>query len=323
MNTRRATLLAAAASLLAAGGSRAQGFPARPVRLVVPLAPGGATDIAARVLAERIAPHLGQAMVVENRGGAGGTLGSQAVATAVADGHTLLMGTVGTLAVSPSMYRRLPYDSDRDLVPVSRVAVGNFALVAAPAFPAASFQDFLRLARSRQGELNYGSAGNGSMLHLGMELMNRAAGLEIKHIPYKSSGQLVTAIVGGEVQVGLPDVPSVLQLVRAGRLKVLAVAGSARDPLLPEVPTIAEAGLPGFDVASWLGVMAPARTPPALVEQLNAAIVKTMGDPAVATKLGELGMRAVTSTPGEFREFLARERAKWDAVVKAAGVVAD
>jgi tripartite-type tricarboxylate transporter receptor subunit TctC len=323
MNTSRRTLLAAAAALAASGSPWAQGFPARPVRLVVPLAPGGATDIAARVLAERIGAHLGQPMIVENRGGAGGTVGSQAVATAAPDGHTLLMGTVGTLAVSPSMYRRLPYDSDRDLVPVSRVAVGNFALVATPALPAATVQDFLRLARSRPGELNYGSAGNGSMLHLGMELLNRAAGIEVKHIPYKSSGQLVTALAGGEFQVGLPDVPSVLQLARAGRLKVLAVAGSARDPLLPEVPTLVESGLAGVEVASWLGVMAPARTPAAVIDQLNAAIVKTMGDPAVATRLAELGMRAITSSPAEFREFLARERPKWDAVVKAAGVVAD
>lgn len=323
MNIRRRDLLVAAVGTSLYGGSWAQSFPSKPVKLVVPLAPGGATDIAARVLAERIAANLGQPMVVENRAGAGGTVGSQAVAAAPADGYTLLMGTIGTLAVSPSMYRRLPYDSDRDLTPVSRVAVGNFALVATLGLPASTIQDFLRLARARPGELNYGSAGNGSMLHLGMELLNRAAGIDVKHIPYKSSGQLVTALASGEVQVGLPDVPSVLQLARAARIKVLAVAGASRDPLLPDVPTIAESGLPGVEVSSWLGVMAPARTPSAVVDQINAAIVKTMADPAVASRLAELGMRAGTSSPAEFREFLARERPKWDAVIKATGVVAE
>jgi len=323
MHLTRRTLLAASIAAAATTKVAAQAFPARPIKLVVPLAPGGATDLVARVLAERIASRLGVSMVVDNRGGAGGTVGSHAVATSAADGYTLLMGTVGTLAVSPSMYRKLPYDSDRDLVPVARVAVGNFAFAVHPSLQAATFADFLRLARARPGALNYGSAGNGSMPHLGMELLNRAAGIQTAHIPYKSSGQLVTALIAGEVQLGLPDVPSVLQQVRAGKLRVLAVAGSTRDPQMPDMPTLAEAGLSGAEVASWLGVMAPARTPTAIIDQLNDAIVKTMGDPAVAARLAELGMRAVTSSPSEFRDFLARERTQWDAIVKAAGVVAD
>lgn len=323
MNLTRRTMLAASVAAAASTKVSAQAFPARPIKLVVPLAPGGATDLVARVLAERVASRLGQPMVVDNRGGAGGTVGSHAVVTAPADGYTLLMGTVGTLAVSPSMYRKLPYDSDRDLVPVARVAVGNFALTVHPSLAAATFNDFLRLAKARPGSLNYGSAGNGSMLHLGMELLNKAAGVQTTHIPYKSSGQLVTALLAGEVQLGLPDVPAVLQHARAGKLRVLAVAGSARDPQLPDVPTFAEAGLAGAEVSSWLGVMAPSRTPAAIIDQLNDAIVKTMSDPAVAAKLAELGMRAVTSSPSEFRDFLSRERIQWDAIIKAAGVVAD
>jgi tripartite-type tricarboxylate transporter receptor subunit TctC len=262
-------------------------------------------------------------MVVDNRAGAGGTVGSHLAAMAVPDGYTLLMGTVGTLGVSPSMYRKLPYDSDRDLVPVARVAVGNFAVAVHPAQPAQTLAEFMRLAKARPRELNYGSAGSGSMPHLGMELISRAAGIELAHIPYKSSGQLVMALLSREVQVGLPDVPAVLQHVKAGRLRVLAVAGQARDPQLPDVPTLAEAGLNQVEVSSWLGVMAPARVPAALIDLLNATIVKTMSEPMVASRLAEMGMRAVTSTPAEFREFLVRERAQWDAVVKTSGVTVD
>lgn len=323
MNPLRRSLMLAGLAAACMRGAYAQSFPARPIKLIVPLAPGGATDLVARVMAERLGARLGQPVVVDNRGGAGGTVGSQVAAQSAPDGYTLLMGTIGTLAVSPSMYRKLPYDSDRDLLPVARVAVGNFALVVHPSTPAQSLAEFIRLAKARPREFNYGSAGSGSMPHLGMELISRVAGMELTHIPYKSSGQLVAALIGKEVQAGLPDMPSVLQHVRAGKLRVLAVAGPTRDPQLPDVPTLAEAGVAQAEVTSWLGVMAPARLPAALIDQLNDAIVKTMSEPAMATRLAELGMRAVTSTPGEFREFLVRERAQWDTVVKASGVVVD
>lgn len=312
-----------AAAALCSLGARAQSFPSRPVRLVVPLAPGGATDIVARILAEKAGSLLGQPMVVDNRPGAGGTVGSAQVANATPDGHTLLMGTVGTLAVSPGMYRNLAYDTERDLAPVALVSAGNFALAASTSLPSASVQDFLRQARTRPGELNYGSAGNASMPHLGMELLSAAAGIRLTHVPYKSSGQLVGALMAGEVQAGLPDVPAVLQQFRAGRVRILAVAGQARDPLLPEVPTLAESGVAGFDIGSWLGVMAPARAPAPVIAQLNDAIVKALQSAEVISRLKDLGMRPIASTPADFRAFLQRERVKWESVVRASGVTVE
>jgi tripartite-type tricarboxylate transporter receptor subunit TctC len=321
LDARRRLMLAAAA--LCSLGARAQSFPSRPVRLVVPLAPGGATDIVARILAEKAGSLLGQPMVVDNRPGAGGTVGSALVANATPDGHTLLMGTVGTLAVSPGMYRNLAYDTERDLAPVALVSAGNFALAASTSLPSASVQDFLRQARTRPGELNYGSAGNASMPHLGMELLSAAAGIRLTHVPYKSSGQLVAALMAGEVQAGLPDVPAVLQQFRAGRVRILAVAGQARDPLLPEVPTLAESGVAGFDIGSWLGVMAPARAPAPVIAQLNDAIVKALQSAEVISRLKDLGMRPIASTPADFRAFLQRERVKWESVVRASGVTVE
>jgi tripartite-type tricarboxylate transporter receptor subunit TctC len=301
--------------------AQAQEFPSRPLKLIAPLAPGGATDLAARLLAERAGKYLGQPMVVENRPGAGGTVGSAMVVQAPADGHTLLMGTIGTLAISPAMYRKMPYDTDKDLLPVALVAGGQFALVVHPSFPAADFKAFLAHVRANPAALNYGSAGNGSTLHLGMELLASMAGLKITHVPYKGSGPLVTAIAAGEVQMGLPDVPSVIQFVRSGRLRALAVTGATRDSKFPEVPTIAESGVPGYDVVVWLGVMAPARTPPEVIDRLNQAIVKSLREADVTAKLDEFGLKVLASTPGEFRTFLAAERAKWAPIVKASGAV--
>ena len=259
-------------------------------------------------------------MLVDNRPGAGGTVGSNLVATAPADGHTLLMGTVGTLAVSPGLYRNLPYDTDRDLTPVALVSAGNFALAVSTGLTAASFQDFVRLAKSKPNELNYGSAGNGSMPHLGMELLASAAGLRLTHVPYKSSGQLVAALMSGEVHAGLPDVPAALQQFRAGRLRIVAVAGPARDALLPDVPTIAESGLSNFDIGSWLGIMAPSRTPAPIISQLNDVIVKSLQSADVLGRLKDLGMRSIASTPAEFRGFLQRERARWESIIRTSGV---
>jgi tripartite-type tricarboxylate transporter receptor subunit TctC len=297
----------------------AQEFPSRPMKLIAPLAPGGATDLVARVLAERAGKYLGQPMVVENRPGAGGTVGSAMVVQSPPDGHTLLMGTIGTLAISPAMYPKMPYDTDRDLMPVSLVAGGQFALVVHPSFPARDFAEFLEHVRANPGKLNYGSAGNGSTLHLGMELLASMAGLRITHVPYKGSGPLVTALAAGEVQMGLPDVPSVMQFVRSGRLRALAVTGAGRDPTFPDVPTIAESGVKGYDVVVWLGVMAPARTPPEIVNRINAAIVRSLRDPDVGARLQEFGMQVYASSPQEFARFLAVERAKWEPIVKSSG----
>ncbi|MFM8546702.1 MAG: Bug family tripartite tricarboxylate transporter substrate binding protein [Betaproteobacteria bacterium] len=313
-------LLAAGALIShAPNAALAQDFPTRPIKLIAPLAPGGATDLVARVLAERAARYLGQPMVVENRPGAGGTVGSAAVVQSPPDGHTVLMGTIGTLAISPAMYPKMPYDTDRDLLPVSLVAGGQFALITHPSFPARNFAEFLQYVRNNPDKVNYGSAGNGSTLHLGMDLLASMAGLRLTHVPYKGSGPLVTALAAGEVPVGLPDVPSVMQFVRSGRLKALAVTGSQRDPAFPEIPTIAESGIKDYDVVVWLGVMAPAKTPPDIISRLNAAIVKSLRDDDITAKLREFGMQIYASSPQEFAKFLAAERAKWEPIVKSSG----
>ena len=323
MTPARRHLIAALATgtlaFLGAPAASAQEFPSRPIKLVAPLAPGGATDLVARVLAERAGKILGQPMVVENRPGAGGTVGSALVVQSPPDGHTLLMGTIGTLAISPAMYPKMPYDTDRDLTPVALVAGGQFALVVHPSFPARNFEEFLEQARAQPGKINYGSAGNGSTLHLGMELLASMAGLRLTHVPYKGSGPLVTALAAGEVQVGLPDVPSVMQFVRSGRLRALAVTGMQRDPTLPDVPTVTESGIKGYDVVVWLGVMAPARTPPEIIKHLNEAMVRALREPEVSARLKEFGMQVYASSPSEFARFLSAERAKWEPIVKSSG----
>lgn len=314
-----AALATGTLALLGPLTASAQEFPSRPMKLVAPLAPGGATDLVARVLAERAGKILGQPMVVENRPGAGGTVGSALVVQSPPDGHTLLMGTIGTLAISPAMYPKMPYDTDRDLTPVVLVAGGQFALVVHPSFPARNFEEFLEQARAQPGKINYGSAGNGSTLHLGMELLASMAGLRLTHVPYKGSGPLVTALAAGEVQVGLPDVPSVMQFVRSGRLRALAVTGTQRDPTLPDVPTVTESGIKGYDVVVWLGVMAPARTPPEIINRLNEAMVRALREPEVSARLKEFGMQVYASSPSEFARFLSAERAKWEPIVRTSG----
>jgi tripartite-type tricarboxylate transporter receptor subunit TctC len=275
--------------------------------------------MAARLLAERSSKYLGQPMVVENRPGAGGLVGSGLVASSPPDGYTILMGTIGTLAVSPSMYKKMPYDSDKDLIPVSLVAGGQFALAVHPSFPAGTFGEFLEYVRARPGELNYGSAGNGSTLHLGMEMLNSMAGLQITHVPYKGTGPMVAALAGGEIQIGLPDLPSALPFARSDRVRILAVTSSNRAKILPEVPTISESGLKDYDVVVWLGIMAPAGTPRPIVEKLNSAIVRALEDKDIVDKLAEVDMKVYASSAEEFGKFIKRERGKWDPIVKASG----
>lgn len=311
-----------AASVLMAGPVCAQGaasFPERPIRLIAPLAAGGVTDMVARLLAERAGRYLGQPMVVENRPGAGGLVGSNLVATAPPDGYTVLMGTIGTLAISPSMYRKMPYDTDKDIVPVTLVAGGQFALIVSPSFPAKTFGEFLTHVKANPGKYNYGSAGNGSTLHLGMEVLKGTAGLDIAHVPYKGSGPAVTAVAAGEVQMAMPDLPSVLPFVKNERLRLLAVTSQHRAPIAPAVPTIAESGLKDFDIVVWLGVMAPAGTPAPVIGRLNDAFVRALNDDDIKARLSEVDMRVFAGGPAEFGRFLAAERRKWDPIVKASG----
>lgn len=239
---------------LISGAVMAQAYPAKPIRLVVPLAPGGTTDLIARMVAERMSPILGQPVVIENRGGAGGTIASNYVAKSEPDGYTLLMGTIGTAAIAPAMYASLPYDPEKDFEAVSLLTTGQFVLAVNPSVPAKTLGELLNLAREKPGTLSYGSAGNGSTLHLGMELLKQSAGINIVHVPYRGSGPMVVALVGGEIQAGLPDIPSALPFIESGKLRPLAVTSGDRSTILPDIPTLAESGFKDYSVTVWLGI---------------------------------------------------------------------
>ncbi|HVR53421.1 MAG TPA: tripartite tricarboxylate transporter substrate binding protein [Pseudorhodoferax sp.] len=310
-------LLAACSGLLPGGAAMASDlFPSRPLKLIAPLAPGGTTDLVARVLAEHVGRKLGQAVVVENRPGAGGVIGSQAVANAPADGYTLLMGTIGTLAIAPAMNSQMPYDTDTAFEPVSLVTGSQFVLVTHPSVPAKDVASFMAYVRAKPGALSYGSAGSGSTPQLGMELLKSMAGLDIVHVPYKGSGPMVAALAGGEVQAGMPDLPSAIAFIKAGRLNAIALTGKTRAASLPEVPTLADSGVQGYELLVWLGILAPAGTPQPIVDKLNAAIVAALKEPEVLARLAAIDTTAFASTPAEFRSFIRSERSRWTPIVQ-------
>lgn len=305
-------------SPLAWGATEA--FPTKPLRLVVPLAPGGATDTVGRLIADHAGKRLGQPIVVDNRAGAGGIIGSSAVAQAPGDGYTLLFGTIGSLAVSPSMTAQMPYDTDTAFAPVSLATGSHFALICNPSLPISNLQELIAYAKGKSGALSYASAGNGSMLHLGMELLKAMTGIDVVHVPYKSSAQVMVAVMSGEVQMGMPDLPSALPLIRAERVRVLAVTGPKRAASLSNIPTLAEAGVNGFELVSWLGVLAPRATPHHIVHKLNQAVVTALRGDEAQKSLAAMDAWTYASTPDEFDKYLRSERTKWDAIVKRSGV---
>lgn len=306
--------------LIGVGPSVASDFPRGPVHLVVPLAPGGTTDIVARLLAEKMSVKLGEAVVVENRPGAGGTIASNYVAKAKPDGYTILMGTIGTMAVAPAMYEDLSYDPDTAFEPISSVSTGQFVIVASSASGITSFEELLSRAKDSPDKINYGSAGNGSTLHLGMELLKQSADINLTHVPYKGSGPLVTALAAGEVDVGMPDIPSALGFIKSGRLVPLAVTGFERSSFDANVPTVEERGLEGFNVSVWLGIVAPKGTPETTVEILNDAVSYALRDGELQEKLASLDTLPKPSSAAEFTAFVKNERQKWQKIVNAAGV---
>lgn len=309
--------MAMLAATLVAGIAQAA-YPEKPVHLVVPLAPGGTTDIIARLLGDKMQQHLGQPIVIENRPGAGGTIASNYVANSTPDGYTILMGTIGTMAVAPAMYGSLPYDPEDAFSSISLVSTGQFVVAVNPQVEAHTLSELLELARKNPGKINYGSAGNGSTLHLGMEMLKQQAGVNIVHVPYKGSGPMVAALVGGEVQVGMPDIPSALNFIEAGRLRPLAVTGAERAGFGPEVPTLSESGFDGFNVSVWLGLVAPKGTPSDVIDVLNKAVHAALADEALSKKLIELDSHPKPTSPEEFAEFARSERIQWKKVVDAA-----
>jgi tripartite-type tricarboxylate transporter receptor subunit TctC len=300
----------------------AQSFPAKPVRIVVPFPAGGPTDIVARAMAQKMTEDLGQSVVVENRAGAGGVLGTELVAKAPADGYTLLMGTIGGLAVSMSLLPARGFDTLRDFAPVTQaVNVTNF-LVTHPSVPARSVKALLALARSRPGKLNYASSGNGTVTHLAGELLKLMGSVDIVHVPYKGGAPAMTALVSGETDMSYENALLILPQIRAGKVKALAVTGAKRSPLLPELPTIGET-LPGYSASGWYGLVAPAATPKDVLAKLNAAAVKALRARDVVERLSSQGAEPVGNSPEEWAGFIRSEIEKWARVVKAVNLKPD
>ena len=309
---------ALACATAAAWPVQAQGN--KPVRLIVPFTPGGSTDILARALAPKLAAALGSNVIVDNKPGAGGSLGAAEAAKAEPDGNTLLMGHIGTLAVNPALYPKLPYDPVKSYAPVAWVARVPNVLVVAAASPARSLKDFIAMAKARPGQLSFSSGGNGSAAHITFEYLKLQAGIYMLHIPYRGTAPSVTDLIAGQVDATFTGAPAVLPHVKSGRLRALAVSSAQRIPSLPDVPTVAESGYPGFEADQWYGVVAPAGTPAAVVLRLNAEINKALALPDLAQQLAVEGAVPTPGTPQAFAALIQREGPRWAQVVKAGNV---
>lgn len=311
------------AGLLGGTSALAQAYPTKPVTIIVPFAAGGTTDILARIIGQALTAELGQSVVVDNRAGAGGNIGGQAAAKATPDGHTLFMGTVGTHAINASLYKKMPFDPVKDFAPLTRVANVPNLLVANPAQPYKSVKDLITYAKANPGKVNFGSSGNGSSIHLSGELFKSLAKVDMQHVPYKGSAPAVTDLLGNQIGIMFDNMPSAIQHVRSGKLVPLAVTTAKRSPELPSVPTIAEAGVPGYEATSWFGMFAPAGTPAPVLAKLNAAIVKVLAQPDVKKKINEQGAEVYSETPEQFAAFIQAESVKWGKVVKESGASLD
>jgi tripartite-type tricarboxylate transporter receptor subunit TctC len=326
LNAVKSLRIVAAVVLLACGGAWAQpateAYPSKPIHLILPFPPGGGTDIIGRILSERMSADLGQPVVLENRGGAGGNVGAEAAARSAPDGYTLVL-VAPSLAISPSLYKKLNYDPQRDLTPIGLVATVPNVLVTHPSVPAQTLAEFIALAKANPGGMNFGSGGSGTSNHLAGELFNLLAGVKLVHVPYKGVNLAMNDVVAGQVQLVVIGISAAAPLIKAGRLRALAVLTPRRSPALPEVPTAAEAGLQNFEVTTWYGLLAPAGTPRPIVMRLNASLARIMNAPDLQERLATLATEPVTSTPEEFGELIKRETAKWGQVVRDAGLQAD
>ena len=302
---------------------KAQNYPSKPIKLLVPFAPGGSSSIVARLAAEEMAKGLGQPIVIENKPGGGGNIAMQEVARAEPDGYTLIIGHVGSLAMNPYMYDKLPYDVDRDYLPISLLAVVPAIFVVHESVPAKDLREFVALAKKEPGKLNYGSAGNGSAGHLAMEYLKQVTGIDIQHVPYKGTGPNIIDLVAGRTQAASAGTPPLMPHVKAGKLRVIAVGASKRLPTLPDVGTVAEQGYPGFETSQWYGLNAPAKTPEAIIRRLSAEAAKAAKSPAVLARFAADDAEGIGSTPAEYAAFVKKEQDRWSKVVRAAKIKAD
>ncbi|MEO7742039.1 MAG: tripartite tricarboxylate transporter substrate binding protein [Usitatibacter sp.] len=324
----RRNLLSSAAAAIAAGlvfstAAVAQSYPTKPVKIVVPFAAGGAVDILTRVLADKLQTALGQQVVVEPVVGAGGNIGSAQVAKSVSDGYTLLMATTGTHTINPGLYKNMPFDAVKEFAPITLVASVPNILVVHPSVPATTVKELVALAKAKPGELNFASFGHGTSNHLSGELLKSVAGIDIVHVPYKNAPQAVLEIVGGQVNFAFVNAPLALPQVRAGKLRALAVTGAKRSPAMPDLPTMAEAGLPDFVVESWYGLMAPAGTPAPVLKKLYDDTTKVLARPDLVEAFAKQGADVVTAKPAEFAAMVASEKARWAEVIAKSGAKID
>jgi len=308
--------------LLAAGAAPAQDYPNKPIRVIVPYAAGGLPDTITRLIQAKMGDSLGQQLVVENRGGAGGISGTEAVAKAAPDGYTLLVADVGQVAINPHIFSKLPYEQ-KDLTGVSLIAFSALFLTLHQSVPANNFKELVAYIKANPGKVNYGSSGIGSIHHLSMEAMKTALGLDMVHVPYKGMGQAVPALLGGQVAMVPSALPAVEAHVKAGTVKLVAISTAKRSPLAPEVPTIAESGAPGYDFAPEIGLLAPAGTPPAIVEKLRAVLVEAIASPNVQRRLRDEGANPESSTPAELGGFIRAEIDQWGKAVQVSGAKVD
>ena len=313
-------LLAAAATLAVAGGAAAQGaFPSKPINIIVPFSAGGTTDILARIVGQYLGEELGQPVIIDNRPGAGGNIGGMAASRSPADGYTLFMGTVGTHAINQSLYSKMPFDPIKDFAPLSRVATVPNLLVANPAQPFKNVKELIAYAKANPGKVNFGSSGSGSSVHLSGELFKSMTKVDMVHVPYKGSAPAMTDLLGNQISVMFDNMPSAIQHVRSGKLRPIAVTTAKRSRELPDVPTIAEAGVPGYEATSWFGLWAPVKTPADVQQKLHAALVKVLKNPAVIKKIEDQGGDVVIDTQAQFDAYIKSEAAKWGKVVKEYG----
>ncbi|MGE6211032.1 MULTISPECIES: Bug family tripartite tricarboxylate transporter substrate binding protein [Comamonas] len=321
--TRRTGLktLAAATLAVASMGSAlaADAYPDKPLTMIVPFSAGGTTDILARIVGQALGQELGQTIIIENKPGAGGNIGAQQASRAKADGYTLFMGTVGTHAINQALYKKLPYDPAKDFAPLSRVANVPNLLVAHPSRPYKTVQEMIAYAKKHPGEVTYGSPGSGASPHVSGALFQSMTGAELTHVPYKGSAPAISDLLGNQIAVMFDNMPSAIQHVRSGKLRPIAVTTAKRSPELPDVPTIAEAGVPGYEATSWFGLWAVAGTPAPILTKLQTALTKVLKDPAVAKKIADQGGEVVIETPAQFDAFIKSEAAKWGKVVKESG----
>lgn len=301
----------------------ADAYPSKPIRIVIPFAPGGTVDILGRVLGEQLGTRLGQPIIIDNRPGAGGNIAAANVARADPDGYTLFLGSMGTQSMNGAIYAKLPFDPIADFAPIARLVTSANLLVVHSSIKAKSVRELIDYLKVRPGQVNYASAGIGSFNHISAVLFETMAGVKMTHVPYKSGGQALNSVLAGETQLVFQTIPAAVPYIQSGKLSALAVCSEERHPLFPDLPTASESGLPGFEINTWYGMLAPAATPRAVIDKLHAALVQTLQDAAIRKRLTELGLDAAPDTPEQFAALIKTDAVKWGKVIKTAGVVAE